>query len=71
MTTLTISLPEKMKSELDTLARKNHLRKSDIVRSALGRFMARRQFQAIREELVAEAQKKGIYTDEDIFKRVS
>ncbi len=60
-----------MRSELNRMARKNHLRKSDIVRSALSRFMARQQFQAIREELVAEAQNKGIYTDEDIFKLVS
>jgi predicted transcriptional regulator len=71
MTTLTISLSEKMKSEIGKIARKNRLRKSAVVRSAIGRLIARQQFQTIREELVREAQKKGVYTDEEIFKLVS
>ncbi|OGJ87237.1 MAG: hypothetical protein A2268_06830 [Candidatus Raymondbacteria bacterium RifOxyA12_full_50_37] len=69
--TLTITLPPRMKADLDKMARKTHLRKGDLVRGAIGRLVARQQFQAIREELAAEAQQKGIYTDEDIFKMVS
>ena len=60
-----------MKSELNQIAKKTHLRKSDIVRAAVGRSIARLQFQSIREQLIPEAQSKGIYTDEDIFKLVS
>jgi predicted transcriptional regulator len=71
LATLTIKLPTKMKSELNQIAKKTHLRKSDIVRDAVGRSIARLQFQSIREQLIPEAQSKGIYTDEDIFKLVS
>jgi predicted transcriptional regulator len=70
-TTLTITLPPKMKTELDRIAKRENLKKSDIVRSALGRYMARQEFWAIREALVPEAQKKGIYSDEDVFKLMS
>ncbi len=69
--TLTIKLPVKMKSELDSIARKTHLRKNDIVIDAIGKSIARLQFQSIREQLIPEAQSKGIYTDDDIFKLVS
>ena len=69
--TLTIKLPVKMKSELDSIAKKTHLRRNDIVIDALGKSIARLQFQSIREQLIPEAQSKGIYTDEDIFKLVS
>lgn len=60
-----------MKSELDSIARKTHLRKNDIVIDAIGKSIARLQFQSIREQLIPEAQSKGIYTDDDIFKLVS
>ncbi len=36
LATLTIKLPYKMKSELNQIAKKTHLRKSDIVRDAVG-----------------------------------
>ena len=38
---------------------------------ALGRYIARQEFWEIRDTLVAEARKKGIYTDEDVFKQIS
>jgi len=69
--TLTVKIPEKMKSELDSIAKKTHLRKSDIVRDAVEKSIARLQFQSIREQLIPEAQSKGINTDEDIFNLVS
>lgn len=69
--TISVSIPKKMQAQLDKIAKREHLKKADIVRNALGRYIARQEFWAIREALVPEAQKKGIYTDEDVFKLVS
>ena len=69
--TLTITLPGKMSTRLNQLAKRENLKKADIVRSALNRYIARQEFWTIREALVPEARKKGIYTDEDVFKLIS
>ena len=46
-------------------------KESTIIRTALERYLSRLEFRAIRDELVPEAQKRGIYTDEDVFKLIS
>jgi len=69
--TITITIPDKMKKRLDVFAKKERLKKSEVVRSALHRFLAQQEFKAIRDELVPEAQKRGIFTDEDVFKVIS
>ena len=69
--TIRVSIPRKLKIEIDRVAKRENLRQCDIVRSALNRFVASQEFWAIREALVPEAKKKGIYTDEDVFKLVS
>lgn len=69
--TITVTLPDKMKRKLDVFAKKEHLKKSDVVRSALNRFLAQQEFKAIRDDLVPEAQKRGFFTDEDVFKVIS
>lgn len=68
---ITVKVPYKIKRRLDSLAQKTHLRKSDIVASALDRYLAVKEFGAIRQELIPEAQKRGLYTDEDVFKAIS
>jgi len=60
-----------MKSRIDRIARRGHLRKADIIRGALDRYMARMELHDIRESLLPEARQKGIFSDEDVFKRVS
>jgi len=69
--TITITLPDKMKKKLDVFAKKEHLKKSDVVRSALNRFLAQQEFKSIRDDLIPEAQKRGFFTDEDVFKVIS
>jgi predicted transcriptional regulator len=69
--TLTITISRQMKSQIDRIAKREHVRKTDIVRGALSRYVACSELKAIRGELVPEAQKKGVYTDEDVFKLVS
>lgn len=69
--TITITIPRKMKAQIERIAKRENIKKTDIVRSALNRYVAQMELDAIREVFVPEAQKKGIFTDEDVFKLVS
>ena len=44
---------------------------AEIVREALQRYFAVREYRALRAELTIEAEAQGIVTDEDVFDRVS
>lgn len=69
--TLTISLPQKIKKEIDQITLKEGLSRSDIVRSSLEDYLFIRRFRSLRKRLMAKAQLCGIHTDEDVFDRVS
>ncbi len=71
MTSITVNIPQRVKNRLERLSRQQRRKESTIVRSALKRYLSRLEFRAIREELVPEAQKRGIHTDEDVFKLIS
>lgn len=69
--TVTISLPPEIKKQLDKVAKKEQVNRSDIIREALRRYLFRTELEAIRRKMVPKAQSMEIYTDEDIFKIVS
>ena len=69
--TITISLPGSMKEKLDQLIKREHLNRSDVVREALRQYFARQEFRRLRGLMVPEAESRGVYTDEDVFSRVS
>ena len=68
---MTVSLPEPLAEELDAVSREAGTSRSEIVREALKRYFALREYRALRAELVIEAEAKGIVTDEDVFNQVS
>ncbi len=68
---LTISLPKKIRTELEKVARDEGLSKSEIVKSALQDYLFIRKFQELRAKMMAKAQANGIFTDEDVFEKVS
>ena len=68
---LSISLPEKMASELDQYARLTGRNKNDVVRESLAIYLWETRFQNSRKRLAAKAKKTGIVTEDDVFKRVS
>ncbi len=70
-TTLTVSLPKKMRREIGQSARALHLTESEFVRRALQDRLWEESFEASRRKLAPLARARGIYTDEDVFKRVS
>lgn len=68
---ISISLPEKMASELDKAVKETGRAKSEIVKEALRLYLWEERFKKIRKTLSAKAKKAGIVTDEDVFKIVS
>ena len=69
--TITISLPQDHKRELDAVTEREGLTRRDLVRESLRQFLAIRRFQLLRLKLTAKAKAQGIYTDQDVFNRVS
>lgn len=69
--TITISLPGSIKKMLDKITKKEHLNRSEIVREALRQYFARQEFRRLRGLMIPEAEQRGIYVDEDVFRKVS
>lgn len=69
--TVTISLNEQTRAELDKIARQEGVSRSDLIRESLRDFLFVRNFRRLRGRLMRKAQAKGIYTDQDVFDRVS
>ena len=69
--TVTISLPEALRRELDRVAKEEGVSRSDVLRQSLDDFLFLRRFRQLRQRMMAAAQAQGIYTDQDVFDRVS
>ena len=68
MTTLTIRLPDTLKTELDVISREEKRGVSDIVRESLRRYIAIERFRSVRRKILPFAEAQGLLTDEDVFK---
>jgi metal-responsive CopG/Arc/MetJ family transcriptional regulator len=69
--TITISIPKSLRQKLDGLIKKEHLNRSDVIREALRQYFARQEFRRLRDMMVPEGERRGLYTDEDVFREVS
>jgi metal-responsive CopG/Arc/MetJ family transcriptional regulator len=69
--TITISVPKSIKQKLDRITKEEHLNRSDIVREALRQYFTRQEFRRLRQLMIPEAERRGFYTDEDVFNKVS
>ena len=69
--TITVSLPGEVRKRVDEVARREGLSRSDIVREAIEQHLFHRRFRSLRQRLMAKAQARGAFTDEDVFGRVS
>jgi len=68
---LSISLPDKVARELDQFAKSQGRNKSDVVKESISIYLWESRFAGTRKSLSTRAKKKGMVTDEDIFKEVS
>jgi len=71
MATLTVRITEGMEQQLNVLAEKRGMSRSDVVRDILQRQLAVEAFREIRRELMPYAAAAGYLTDEDIFRDFS
>ena len=69
--TMTVSIPEDVRKELDRVSHAEGVSRSDIVRESVRDYLFIRQFRALRKALVPKAARRGVYTDQDVFDRVS
>jgi metal-responsive CopG/Arc/MetJ family transcriptional regulator len=68
---MTISLPAETRAELDRVSKAEGVSRSDIVRESVRDYLFIRQFRSLRKHMVARAARHGIFTDQDVFDRVS
>ena len=68
---ISISLPEDLKAELDKVTEAEGISRSDLVREAVREYLFTRRFRTLRQELLAYGGAQGIITDEDVFREVS
>ena len=66
-TTITIRLPDDLRSELEKISEAEDKPLSDIVRESLRRYVAIQQFRHLRKKVLPFAESQGLLTDEDIF----
>lgn len=68
---ISISLPEEVREELDRFVSDAGLSRSDAVREALREYLFVRKFRQLRQEMMPYAEAQGIFTDEDVFRELS
>ena len=68
---LSVSLPETVSFELEKFARSTGRSKSDIVKESITLYLWEAQFRKVRRHLSVRAKKRGIVSEDDVFKVVS
>ena len=69
--TISVSIPEEFKSDLDLVMREEGLSRSELVREALRDFLFVHRFRTLRAGMLQHAQAQGVFSDEDVFRLVS
>jgi predicted transcriptional regulator len=68
--TLTLRLDDKLERALRRESAAAGVSKSDVARAALERYLRLRRFERTREKAVPLAESQGLFTDEDVFRRL-
>ena len=71
MASITVNLPHTVKQALDDFAHKEGIPPDEVVGQAIKDHLFLRRFRSLRERMAANARSQGIFTDEDVFNRVS
>ena len=71
MNTLTIRIPDKLRTDLKKISREQKKPVSDVVRDSVRRYVVIEKFRALRKKVLPFAEAQGFITDEDVFKAIS
>jgi hypothetical protein len=66
-----IYLPRDVKVILDKASAELGIPPGDLVRDSIRAFLFVQRFRTLRAKMMAKAQVRGVFTDEDVFMRVS
>ncbi len=69
--TITISIPEGIRTQLDRVSQAEGVSRSDLVRESIRDYLFVRQFRSLRKRMLPKASRQGLHTDQDVFDRVS
>lgn len=69
--TITVRLDDELLPILDEVRKDSGQTRSEVIREALKRHLARRRFAQLRRRVMPFAEARGYLTDEDVFKDVS
>ena len=69
-TMLTVRLTPELGRQLEKVSKEEKIPVSDIVRESLSRYVSVLRFRELQKKAVKKARSQGIYTDEDVFKRL-
>jgi Arc/MetJ-type ribon-helix-helix transcriptional regulator len=68
--TITLRIPEEMKSALDRICEEEGKNMSVIVRDYLERLISVHKFKSLRDKTLPYAEKQNIFSDEDVFSKI-
>ncbi len=68
---LSISVDKALKTKVEKAAKRLKVTKSELVKKAIEKYIAKEEFRELRSLLMPYGEKAGYYTDEDIFNDVS
>jgi len=71
MNTLTIRIPDELRSDLQEISARRSVPVSDLVRESIRRFVAIERFRTLRNRVLPFAEAQGLLTDEDVFRAIS
>ncbi len=68
---ISISLPDGVKTELDRFIERRGITRSEAVREAVTDYLFMQRLRDLRGQLMPSAAAQGVCTDEDVFRLVS
>jgi predicted transcriptional regulator len=71
MNTITIRLPDELRSDLQKLSQEQSKPVSDLVRDSIRRYVLVEKFRALRKKTLPFAEAQGFLTDEEVFRAIS
>jgi predicted transcriptional regulator len=71
MNTLTIRIPDELRTNLQEISSRQSVPVSDLVRESIRRYVAIERFRALRKRTLPFAEAQGLLTDEDVFRAIS
>lgn len=70
MASLTLRIPDVLEKQLETESKERGISKSDVARDALQRHLNVLKLNRLREELAPFLEAQGIFTEDDVLKRL-